>query len=42
MQSCSREIAGPAVWCPLMGGVRLRGVSVRGGSTVMISNVCNK
>ena len=34
MQSFSREIAGTAVWRLLMGGVRLREVSVSGGSTV--------
>ena len=34
MNSFSGEIAGTADWCPLMGGVRLREVSVSGGSTV--------
>ena len=35
MYSFSREIAGTAVRCQLMGGVRLRELSVRGGSTVL-------
>ena len=34
MSSFSREIAGKTIWCPFMGGVRSREVSVSGGSTV--------
>ena len=34
MYSFSRDIAGTAVWCPRVGGVRLRKASVSGGSTV--------
>ena len=37
MSSFSREIAGKAIWCPFMGGVRSREVSVSGGSTVFSS-----
>ena len=36
MQSFSREIAGTAVWCLIMRGVRLWEVSVSGGSTVSL------
>ena len=35
MSSFSGEIAGTTVWCLLMGGARLREVSVSGGSTVL-------
>ena len=34
MQNSRREIAGTAVWYPLLGDVRLRELSVSGGSTV--------
>ena len=35
MKCLREEIAGTAVWCPLMGRVRLREVSVSGGSTAV-------
>ena len=39
IQSFSREIAGTAVWCLLMEGVRLWEMSVSGGSTVISYSV---